>query len=1598
MPKRYEVEDEVDSGELQDLYDASVPAYADDAARDADYINPITDLRVIPDLATIPDGKSTSVGGTNRSFAAYNTNEHKPWRRLTLPETGLIQAVVEDAVVAENVSGVATCRFKVWLVNARANIANFTDPTYTFNPIDLQGRVVALNVRAVEYDPRPYGERTRPNLNAEARLGIDFEPVSPDQVTVVWTDQDESIFKFINVLIPANREDRAARPDGTVWLERFQLELYAFDGIKPLKDIGIGTIASGPLPQLRIEDVTISTDRLSSTDTNIGAKTYTITPTLNQAPGVDINLRLFTEDGTAVASATRRDYEPFNVNTVIRADATQPATPITGRLPNQILEETEHFFVRALPLAGQSPPVLFVKPRARVTIEGRALEPTLYADPADYGPGFGGGRPTELYMTLRMNPAPTAESGPVTVWAKTNDEGDGLTFGQPNYHYVPLPRTAYVFGVGETEKQLQVNCNWSYSAVSSSVTGRPAYEYTQDVAIRVDFEITNNAQLGTSFQTFQLYGETSEDVLPPFTVTGARVVEGNPVVVRSRLGTIPNIPASIEWRILTGIVDGANLGNAESGVHYNPAATSGIKRYARGARNLAFNLTIPTIVTPGSTAPNPRFFTVEFFNPVGMELSGPDNRVRVTCIIEDSAGVISNPLLTGPSPDLVITEPFADSVLRTFTFTLSDKPSGNTAPYFWDYATGEGTARSGINYASITRTRAMLSASGTDFEYDVILEIYAAGITEPKTFFIGAGSAGVQDGQQSGNLDIASNRFPITIRPRRRETTTIPSMSVSDVVVNDDEGEAELTLRLSQPAPRGAEVTYNTQDSSAKAGTHYTAQRNVKAQWQQGSRDLIIAIPIFADESNTNNHTFRVLFSQPRNITIDDNRADVTIRNTGSVRPPPEPEAPPALRINNGSIQVPTGANASGNLTISTSRNVDYSISGTFSLWDGTSGNRGVAGTHYVDANDIPFTLPANQSSVPVPYTVLPSGITSDYNFRMIFELDDDQNASISDSTGIITITAQPEPPTISVGDVDLTESSRTGNANVVITRTGDDKEIMFYLQTVRVSGSGGAIPNTHFTPLARTRYTMASGVNTLTVGIPLVTPGATVPTQTFIVRADGATPSDVVISKSDGLVTLPSYTAPSTGRVVGVELIAGPAVREPGPTGSANSIFTIQLSGAAPDTISGDFWTEFIQSATPNVDYTGIPASNPDPWSVGRGATSTTVSVPILHDTVQEGRERFRGVISLDSGVPGRFQNVGDDRAVGLIDNRAATTGISLAIPLRLTMVRGATANLRVTRSGVATFTTTGQLSTYSTGSATSEDYQILRNRGVSIPSNEGFVDVPIISLSPNQEQGEETFGVSLSSVSPSGVALGNSTTEITLLPSESTLITTAPIISVQGSRTQLTGALVVTASSLVLLPTPSSRPTTIDYTLDISGIVGTSRLAREIVTQTRRLTIPARERAAVAQVSWRFDYALGTTTAILTGLFASFFTFGFGGLVAGWGIGGGAALYGKLGILSAISGIIGSAGAGVGVATITAGALTATSTVLLTAATNVLLASDAAGDTVIAGVDSNLPDEDKQRMFDTIGVRSLSSSISYSNVSNNVRYVGRRSWTTTV
>ena len=1212
--RNWQQEDEVDSSALNDLFRDSLPAYATEQARTDDWFQPITNLRAPVEQAPPETGQNTVIqpGTDPASFDVWTGQAWKPWRRVAPTETGLIQVIVTDVAVEENAVGSVFARFQVYLVNAEATLDNYTDPRYRIDPIDLGTRVIRANFRVADYDPLTAAERARQGITAgnnpfrEAIGGIDYD----DTVigTLVWTREDESVVKEIDVAVYANPEDEL--------LERFQLELSAFQNVKPLKPIGICAITDNVLPLLRVNDVVVKTDRISAENPNIAARNVPMVIRLNQVAEADINFTYTTYDITARGTGVSRDYVPTAGAGVIRAGQTTPETAIQINIPTQLLEATETFGFRLIS-ADDPNRAIFLKPEATITIEGRALKPTYYPQVAEYGPGFGGSPARTLYQVVRCVPAPDYRSGPLVIDWSTDDtahlQSPGI-WARPGYHYLSASGRI-TFNAGESTKTIAIanrNWGWTYSTNPES----PEYERAEFIDLRINYTLVSGdgepaSDVGIIQMAFVRDTTLTGDnfITLPDTIS---VQEGERAVIPVTLTAPPPTGITASLAYATTAVSGQSI----EGTHYT--RNTGTLRWApwtgRGAYDNVRYVYVQTLQT--ATGPATRTLDVVFSSPSNLVLPGSVSSVKTRIVINTQLG--ADVVLT--ASNISIPEPPPGVNL---TITMPVRLSGNTLAgtyYAFDYATQDVSAGPNILYTPVTRTRqafAPITRSGDSTQVQIPFTILGGrNITRPAFFDVYFGRNVSGGNTVPTTIQLAQPTYRVTITPRQGtgpEGPVLPRVNVSNRTVDETAGTISVPVTLTSPAPDNCSFIYQTADGTARAGTDYvTASGTLNVA--SGARTAIIRVAVIPDTASTEDKTFQIRLSGYRNC-LPGNRGtiSITVRNVDAVRPDPQPEQPPAISISDTSLENPASGTDTGSFTISTSRPLPEAISGTIRTSDGTARS----GTHYNPLSNVAWTIRSGTTFVEVPVTIRAQTLGSNVSFRATISLTT-ANASLGDRQATFTITQAAQPTELRVNDLNLSDAATT-RASVLIIRTGNLQRITFRVSTVDVTARSGI----RYRSISNRLITMVQGARAITVPVDIIRPTGRVPQARFILRATSISAGS--ISKMDGTIVLPEYEP--VIRTTPYITMASGFQTEPISGHTAHMVFTIMASKVWSEPISGSFRTSNI-TATAGTDYTTTITT----WTIPVGQRSTQVRVPILADTTNELSETFRAQIGIDS------------------------------------------------------------------------------------------------------------------------------------------------------------------------------------------------------------------------------------------------------------------------------------------------------------------------------------------------------------------------------
>ena len=119
-------------------------------------------------------------------------------------------------------------------------------------------------------------------------------------------------------------------------------------------------------------------------------------------------------------------------------------------------------------------------------------------------------------------------------------------------------------------------------------------------------------------------------------------------------------------------------------------------------------------------------------------------------------------------------------------------------------------------------------------------------------------------GDLAGNFDL-SNRI-VVVREICTPDPVIPSISINDVIVNEADGQAELTVSLDQPTTVDVTVSYATSDNTAGASVDFATDSGL-ITIPAGQTSTTILFDILEDTQDEVDELFDVNLSNPQGAT-----------------------------------------------------------------------------------------------------------------------------------------------------------------------------------------------------------------------------------------------------------------------------------------------------------------------------------------------------------------------------------------------------------------------------------------------------------------------------------------------------------------------------------------------------------------------------------------------------------------------------------------------------------------------------------------------------------------------------------------------------------
>ena len=548
---------------------------------------------------------------------------------------------------------------------------------------------------------------------------------------------------------------------------------------------------------------------------------------------------------------------------------------------------------------------------------------------------------------------------------------------------------------------------------------------------------------------------------------------------------------------------------------------------------------------------------------------------------------------SGNEPSVSIGDVTVNEAAGTATFVLTLSEASN------DYVsvtttTANGSAKAGSDYVAES-DRLTFSPGKTTrvFTVDIIND---SSDESNETFNVNLSSA--------NGATIADSRGVGTIiDDDDTPSGSVPSVSIGDVSVNENEGTATFVLTLSEPSSDYVSVSVATVNGSAKAGSDFTADSS-RLTFNPGKTTRVFTVDIIDDNADESNETFSVVLSDANGATINDGSGIATIIDDDDQAPPPPP--PPSdsgISISNVIVDEYAGT-ATFVLALSEPSDEYVSVSAT------TANGSAKAGSDYTAKSS---RLTFNPGKTQRIFTVSINNDTAHEGNESFFVLLSDPNgATIADGTGTATVIDDDQAssggdPTVSISDATVDEDNGTVSVALSLSKPSDD-----YVSVTVTTANGSATAGSDYTAKS-SRLTFNPGKTTRVFTVNINDDSIDEPNESFNVNL--SSPTGATIGDGSGTAVIiddDQAPPPASGPEISIGNVS---VDEDAGTAT----FVLTLSAPSDDYVSVTATTA-NGSAKAGSDFT----AHSQRLTFNPGKSIRVFTVDINNDTADESNESF--------------------------------------------------------------------------------------------------------------------------------------------------------------------------------------------------------------------------------------------------------------------------------------------------------------------------------------------------------------------------------------
>ena len=411
-----------------------------------------------------------------------------------------------------------------------------------------------------------------------------------------------------------------------------------------------------------------------------------------------------------------------------------------------------------------------------------------------------------------------------------------------------------------------------------------------------------------------------------------------------------------------------------------------------------------------------------------------------------------------------------------------------------------------------------------------------------------------------------------------------PTISINDVTSAETAGVKNLVATISAASQRVISVNYATSNLTATAGADYTAGTGT-VTFSPGDTTKNVPVAVLADVIDEQDETVKVTLSNPVNVTLNDSEGILTITDNDNA---------PTISIADTTIPNENAVVRTTAVTLSAAS--EKTVTVQYATANGTA----TATNDYISATGTLSFAPGDTSKT-VPVTIVQDTL-DELNETFSVVLSSPSNATISDATGIMTITDDEGTPTLSVAHVTTSNENAT-NLVATVTLSGVSS------QTVTVNyatANGTATAGSDYTSTSGT-LTFSAGDTSKTVNIPILADTVDEENETFTFTLSSSL--NAAISTSSGIATM-TITDDDAAPTISINDVTSAET-----AGTVN--LTATLSVASGRTITVNYATS-NDTATAGSDYTAGSGT----ITFAPGVTTRNVPVAIISDATDEPNE----------------------------------------------------------------------------------------------------------------------------------------------------------------------------------------------------------------------------------------------------------------------------------------------------------------------------------------------------------------------------------------